>query len=244
MKKLTINELVKFNPKTYVKLVKYLSQIYKIVPFGEIPKGETPYLVLRHDVDVSLEPALKMAEIEHEIGVKSTYFVWLSGNFYNPLEGRNVCIMKKICALGHEIGLHYDTFQYECYEQDDVQALKMEINILENLLGRKITAISCHAFRGNPNSFLEIHGYVNADDPNLRDLYVHESRKLWSVRSLFILLNKNPRRVQLLIHPCHWQGKTHITTKLDDLLQNLLILLYKLRTIPIRLIHSHEKCDT
>lgn len=243
MEKPTSKELSEFNPKNYVRLVKYLGQIYKIVPFGEIPKEDVSYLVLRHDIDVSLEPALKMAEIESKMGVRSTYFVWLSGKFYNPLEGRNVCIMKKICALGHEIGLHYDTYQYECYGRDDVQALKMEIGILENLLGRKITAISCHAFRDNPNSFLDISGYVNADDPRLRDVYVHESRKLWSVTSLFVLLNNHPQRAQLLIHPCHWEGKIHPKTKLDDLLQSLLILLYKLRTIPIRVIHSHEKCE-
>jgi hypothetical protein len=244
VEKPSVKELASFNPKTYVKLVKYLGQIYKVVPFGEIPKEDLPYLVLRHDIDVSLEPALKMAEIEHEMGVKSTYFVWLSGEGYNLLEGRNVCIMKKICTLGHEIGLHYDTYQYECYGRDDAEALKMEIDILENLLGRKITAISCHAFRGNPNSFLQIRGYANADDPRLRDVYVHDSRRLWSIKSLFILLNNHPRRVQLLIHPCHWEGKTHIKTKLDDLLESLLILLYKLREIPIRLIHSKEKCDT
>ena len=244
MEKPTVKELSRFNPKTYVKLIKYLGQIYKIVPFGEIPKEDVPYLVLRHDVDVSLGSALKMAEIEHEMGVRSTYFVWLSGKLYNPLEGRNVCFMKKICALDHEIGLHYDTYQYGCYGQDDVHALKMEIEILENLLGRKIIAISCHAFRGNPSSFLEISGYINADDPRLRDVYVYESRKLWSVKSLSILLNNHPRRVQLLIHPCHWEGKTHPKTKLDELFQTLLWLLYKLRTIPIRVIHSREKCET
>jgi hypothetical protein len=243
VEKLTIKELARFNLKTYKMLVKYLAQIYKIVPFSEIPDEDGSYLVLRHDIDVSLEPALKMAEIEHEMEVRSTYFVWLSGKGYNPLEGRNVCLMQKLCALGHEIGLHYDTYQYECYGKNDIEALKMEIDILENLLVRKITAISCHDFRGNPYSFLKIPGYINADDPHLRDVYVFESRKLWSVKSLFILLNNHPRRVQLLIHPCHWEGKAHVKTKLDDFLQNLLILLYKIWTIPIRLIHSRETCE-
>jgi hypothetical protein len=242
--KLDVRVLSKFNPKNYIRIIEYLGRVYKIVPFGEIPKEEVPYLVLRHDVDASLEKALKMAKIEHQMGVKSTYFVWLSGPLYNPFEGRNVCIMKEICALGHEIGLHYDTYQYECYGRDDAEALKMEIDILENFLGRKITAISCHAFRGNPNSFLQIHGYVNADDPRLRDIYVHDSKRLWSIKSLFNLLNNHPQRVQLLIHPCNWEGIPHIKTRLDDLLESLLILLYKLMEIPIRLIHSLEKCST
>jgi hypothetical protein len=242
LEKPTLRELSKFDLKTYVKLIKYLGQIYKIVPLCEIPKEDVPYLVLRHDVDISPTAALKMAEIEHGMGVRSTYFIWLSSDHHNSLEGRSVYIIRQICRLGHEIGLHYDTTQYECYGLDDIDALNMEIRVLENLSGRKVKSISCHAPRV-PGSFIGLNGYINADDPRLRDIYVHDSRKLWTVKSLFILLNNPPKRVQLLIHPCHWEGKIHMKTRLDEFLQTLLWFLYKLRIIPIRLIHSRESCE-
>lgn len=242
LEKPTLRELSRFDQKTYVKLIRYLGQVYKIVPLCEIPKEDVPYLVLRHDVDVSLLPALRMAQIDHDLGVRSTYFIWLSSTIYNPLEGRNISMMKQICALGHEIGLHYDLTQYEHYERSDVDALNTEIRILENLIGRKINSISCHAPRG-PILFVGTSDYVSADDPRLRDIYVHESRKLWTVKTLSALLNDHPRRVQLLTHPCHWQKKIRQKTRLDDFLQMSLLLLYKLRTVSIRVIHSNGAVD-
>src|SRR5213075_2207995 len=40
-------------------------------------------LLLRHDVDMSLDAALAMAELEAERGVAATYFLMTRGEFYN-----------------------------------------------------------------------------------------------------------------------------------------------------------------
>lgn len=239
MDKPTTKELSRFDPKTYVKLISFLGQTYKIVPFCEIPKEDVPYIILRHDVDVSLLPALKMAKVEHDIGVKSTYFILVSSAHYNSLEGGNAGMIKQISMLGHEVGLHYDVEQYRLYSKDIIQALKMEIQILESVLGRKVGSISCHAPRG-PSSFLRVDGYINADASRLREVYVHDSGRLWTVKSLSILLNNHPRRVQLLLHPGLWAGTTAQRTKLDNFLIDILFALYRIRTIAIRLIHSRE----
>ena len=45
----------------------------------------TPVLLLRHDLDLDLDAGLKMAEIEARLSIKSTYFILLFNNFYNPL---------------------------------------------------------------------------------------------------------------------------------------------------------------
>jgi peptidoglycan/xylan/chitin deacetylase (PgdA/CDA1 family) len=239
LEKPTVRELSRFSPQTYVKLIKYLDQSYKIAPFCDMPKEDVPYVVLRHDVDVSLFPALKMAKVEHEMGVKSTYFILVSSMHYNSFEGRNASMIKEISSLGHEVGLHYDSEQYKRYSQDAAQALRMEVHALESFLGKKVTSISCHAPRG-PNSFMRVKGYIDADNPRLREVYVHDSQRMWTVKSLDVLLNKHPKRVQLLLHPNLWEGKIARRTKLDNLLLDVSFSLYRVRTLATRLIHSRE----
>jgi len=62
----------------YIKFLKILKQKYKIVPFCEVSKEDDSFLILRHDVDASLEAALKMARVEKNLGIRSTYFVLFS----------------------------------------------------------------------------------------------------------------------------------------------------------------------
>jgi hypothetical protein len=58
-------------------------------------------VVLRHDVDVSAEKALRMALIDHEMNVQSTYYFRYPKTF-------NPGILTKIAEMGHEIGYHYE----------------------------------------------------------------------------------------------------------------------------------------
>ena len=54
---------------------------YRFAQFGEGPaEGD---LFLRHDVDLSLGAALRMAEIEHDVGAVATYFLMTESVFYN-----------------------------------------------------------------------------------------------------------------------------------------------------------------
>ncbi len=63
------------------------------------PGGRT--VVLRHDVDRKPENALKMAELEHALGVCSTYYFRHPATFVPEVIGR-------VQALGHEVGYHYE----------------------------------------------------------------------------------------------------------------------------------------
>jgi hypothetical protein len=238
----TFKQLSKFDPKTYVRFIRYLRQIYRIAPFCEIPDEDVSYLILRHDIDVALESALKMAEIEFNMGIRSTYFVLLSSNHYNSFEGKNAAIIKQISGFGHEIGLHYDVSQYKRYTSSTIEGLKTELHALESIVGKKVRSISSHA-PTRPSSFLNLSGYTNADDTRLRDTYVHDSRKLWTVKSLTVLLNDHPRRVQLLIHPYHWFPLVKPVSKLDETFLQILWLLYRVRNIVIRVFHSRESCE-
>jgi hypothetical protein len=58
-------------------------------------------VVLRHDVDRKPENALKMAELEHALGVTSTYYFRHPHTFIPE-------IIEQVLSLGHEVGYHYE----------------------------------------------------------------------------------------------------------------------------------------
>ena len=74
--------------------------------------NSTNQIILRHDVDLDIYPAYKMALLENEIGVKSTFFILLNAQSYNPLSINNKNILREISSLGFEIGLHFDPTNY------------------------------------------------------------------------------------------------------------------------------------
>jgi hypothetical protein len=67
--------------------------------------ADRPRLLLRHDVDQHPASALRMAAIEAEHGVLSTwYFRWRTANPH---------AIETIAAAGHAVGLHYETLTRE-----------------------------------------------------------------------------------------------------------------------------------
>lgn len=77
---------------------------YRYAWFGDGP--EPGQLFLRHDVDLTLDAALRMAELEAERGVTATYFLMTESVFYNLASSEGVEAMARLRELGHRIGLH------------------------------------------------------------------------------------------------------------------------------------------
>jgi hypothetical protein len=77
---------------------------YRFARFGEGP--EPGDLFLRHDIDLSLEAALAMAELEAELGVHATYLLMTESVFYNLASSEGVAAAEALRSLGHSVGLH------------------------------------------------------------------------------------------------------------------------------------------
>jgi hypothetical protein len=77
---------------------------YRFKPFGDEP--ERGDLFLRHDVDLSLDAALEMAELEAEVGVLATYLLMTESVFYNLASSEGVTTIARLRELGHRVGLH------------------------------------------------------------------------------------------------------------------------------------------
>ncbi len=63
-------------------------------------------LLLRHDVDLSLEAALAMAGLEAEEGATTTYLLMTRSVFYNLASREGEAALERLRALGHRVGLH------------------------------------------------------------------------------------------------------------------------------------------
>lgn len=60
------------------------------------------FVILRHDIDLKARNALTIAQIEHERGIAASYYFRVVEQSNKPE------IIKAICAMGHEIGYHYE----------------------------------------------------------------------------------------------------------------------------------------
>ena len=63
-------------------------------------------LILRHDVDLSLEGALAVAEIEADEGAWSTWFLMTRSVFYNLASPDGERAIERLRSLGHRVAHH------------------------------------------------------------------------------------------------------------------------------------------
>lgn len=164
-------------------------------------------VILRHDIDNSIEKALTIAELEHEQGVKSTYFTLLRTDFYNPASKKGLSGLKKIQSLGHEIGLHFDEMAYD--ELDDVEdAIKYEAGVLSDIIGTPITTVSMHrpsqkTLDANYDLYPMVNSYGKTFFNDFK--YLSDSRRRWREPAHNIIKSGEYDRLHILTHPIWYQ---------------------------------------
>lgn len=99
-------------------------------------------VILRHDVDKKPGNSLRFAEIEHDRGLKSSYY------FRVVTESLHVDKLMAIKALGHEIGYHYEDM--DPAKGDPNKAIRSFEENLKKL--RKLAPIDTICMHGSPLS--------------------------------------------------------------------------------------------
>lgn len=198
---------MKFTYKGYLKLIDVLKKGgYEFADYHDYANF-VRCVILRHDIDNSIEKAVTIAELEHDKGVKSTYFTLLRTDFYNPASKNGLAGLKKIQSLGHEIGLHFDEMAYE--EIDDVvKAIKNEATILSEIVGSPITTVSMHrpsqnTLDGNYDLSPMINSYGKTFFNDFK--YLSDSRRRWREPALEIIKSGQYDRLHILTHPIWYQ---------------------------------------
>jgi hypothetical protein len=77
---------------------------YRFARFDHDPAPRD--LFLRHDIDLSLQAAVEMAELEAELDVVATYLLMTESVFYNLASEEGAAAIHRLRELGHPVGLH------------------------------------------------------------------------------------------------------------------------------------------
>jgi hypothetical protein len=77
---------------------------YRFATFEAEPRPGD--ILLRHDVDLSLEAALELARLEQAAGARATYFLMKESVFYNLDSELGRETLRELRSLGHAVGLH------------------------------------------------------------------------------------------------------------------------------------------
>lgn len=220
----------KFTEKAYkaylIKLLKY----YNVINFEDALERKYSGAILRHDLDFSVHRALKIAEIENKLNIKSTYFLHLHSEFYNIFEKEIFEIINKILKLNHELGLHFDPNFYGANNINSYDDLESKVNyesdLLRNLFNYQIKVFSFHNTDIGANWLKydknKISGLINTYGVYFKKKfkYISDSNGYWRFDNLDDFLEKKFKNIQILTHPVWWTKKEMSPRKKIDLVIN------------------------
>lgn len=78
---------------------------YTVFTVGDYLTMQSPpakFIISRHDIDIWPREAMRMAELEKEFSIKSTYYFKYNNKVFQPQ------LIREIASMGHEIGYHYE----------------------------------------------------------------------------------------------------------------------------------------
>lgn len=207
---------VDFKPQTadftearYAEIIAYARQRFRFSAFGA-EAGDGCVALWRHDIDMSPHRALKLARLEADQGVRSTWFVMLRSTFYSLFESETAALVSEIGALGHDIGLHFESPSAASSLEEVETSLAWEAGVLADLLKVPILSFSTHnpTVRPDLNLAKEQHaGLINASAPPLYETYTYcsDSNGIWRFRPLGeVIADPNVTQLYALTHPVWW----------------------------------------
>jgi hypothetical protein len=170
-------------------------------------------LFLRHDVDVNINRALTMAEIEAEHGIQATYMFIPHSRLYDIQRDRE--LLRRFIYLKHEVALHFDVDEHRRVQHatiaDVLTDIEQDCQIISDITGESVRSVSFH----RPMSqFLKgeftVAGRTNAYSAVLMESYISDSKGEWRNGEPLPYLQAAVMPVlQLLIHPIWW-GVRHM----------------------------------
>ena len=178
------------------------------------------FILMRHDVEYSVERAYELAKVESSMDFTSTFFFQWTNNSYNILSRKNKDLIKDMHERGHTIGLHFALNGMTDMEQIRKQIAK-EMDILNSMFEFKIDTFSIHrpskdVLREN----IKLPGIINAyqdefftfaenvtENTPVSVKYLSDANHIWRYGypdEKNILEND---KVQILTHPFAWCKK-------------------------------------
>ena len=218
----------------YVRIIRaFDGQIMSFPPVWDDPDPKGRRIYIRHDVDQLLTPALDMAKLENEDGIRSTYFLLNTADYFPAMKNEP----KYLQDLGHEVGWHNNALS-QFFFYDKGKGLKEIIETaLKELRDLGVTVrgtashgdeycgqlkyINYHIWPINPKTALRYpvrgdHPIFQLSDFGLeyeayflkKNLYLSDSGGYFNADPATVAKQFNAMEnctLQILCHPEHWQ---------------------------------------
>lgn len=205
-----------FSYAEYKEIILKILEHLPIVHFN-VAHEYTKYCVIRHDVEFSVQRAAKLARIEKELGIESTYVFQICNNNYNTFSHKNKKYISEIISMGHHVGAHIHLGNFiETYESIESYIIK-QCQLLSIALDYPITFFSLHRpIRKHMENVIRIPGYINLNDTafftftenfniyNLPVLYLADSNHAWKYGNPLDIDFSKISKMQLNCHPFSW----------------------------------------
>lgn len=179
--------------------------------------GKEEFVIMRHDVEFSIERAYQMSLVESEEDFNSTYFVQITNNSYNAFSKKTIDLMRDMASRGHTIGLHYHLNG----QLDPVlvrDGVRDQLRIMSEMLGMEVNTYSFHrpvkevyyyeisipyTINAYSKEFFTFAENVKEDDV-LEVKYIADSKHRWNYGFPNYETLMKHKKVQILIHPFSW----------------------------------------
>lgn len=172
--------------------------------------AERKDIIWRHDVEFEPDIALKMAQIEHDLGVQATYFFQLHSECYNLFNDYYRCVFYQIRDLGHHVGLHFDCAYWKISDEKQLdEYIKLDKDYLERNMGIEVDTFSFHNTTPFTHSCLNYKygGLINVYSSFFKEHYNYcgDSLGYWRFDRLEDVLNDEAiQHLQVLTHDGNW----------------------------------------
>lgn len=189
---------------------------YRISSFARFDPLAPRTVIMRHDVDYTLNGVADLARIEADLGATASYLFRVHAHEYNLFAPHVYKLLIDLRRLGHEIGLHFEAMNFaRALDLDPPTVLKQEKRLLEDLLGEPVRTCSehrdvSHVVHETPYYHAQFNPYETGFDFFTMDAryakemkYLSDSNGVWREGDLLEHLGKWDR-FQVLIHPDWW----------------------------------------
>ena len=206
------NTREQFTYQYYCEFICLLSETYTFTTFQEGKriggKRSTGLVILRHDVDMDLEAAVRMSSLEKEYGVHSTYFFMVRSPLYNVFSGSGSEQVKRILADGQYFGLHFDCSLYPDITSDNISHyVSKESQLLEQFFEQPVKTVSFHRPGLLEMSGILLDGWTHAYERVFLEEfnYFSDSKANWiKGNPLESEAFFNKKNLHILVHPVWW----------------------------------------
>ncbi len=208
-----------FSYDEYKEIIRLIKESGRGANFYQAAKKEE-FIIMRHDVEFSVDRAYALSKLELSMDFTSTYFFQWTNNSYNILSKKNQDMIRDMHERGQKIGLHFALNGLTDMEEIR-KKIAQEVRVLSEMLGFEIKQFSFHrpssdVLREN----IKLPGIINAyadefftfaeevtDDTPVKVKYISDAKHRWNYGIPDAQTLAKYDKVQILTHPYSWTPK-------------------------------------